>query len=226
MKRLLGLLLLFFSAASFAQDKFIEVEVADTITLRPERFEYEIKVYILDTSAVMVEEIPYDIKAEKAKYAKQEAELVKMLKKHKHDFKPIPTTASDGGNMAFYNTTGAVVVLKNEKEFLEVQKLMEKIDYVYGSFGEVHYANEQKAEEALYEKLLGKAAAKAAAVAAASGLKAGRVIAVREAKDMSGLSVNIGDTYYVGAENKNLALRDGGLEASLYKKLVVRFAAE
>ncbi len=226
MKKLFVTVVLFLSAMVVAQDKFIEVEVGDTITLRPERFEYVIKIYLPDTTAVAVEEgLPYGVEAEKKKYADKKEQLRKLLQKYKYIFRPV-TADNDRGDMDFYTATGFIVTLKNEKEFLDVQKLIQKIDYAYGSFGEVKYANEQKAEEDLYGKLLVMARAKAVIIATASGLKAGSVIAVTEVEGMGDLDLNIHDTYFVTRGTKNLEMRDGKLVGSLYKKLVVRFAAE
>ena len=216
------LTMLLFTAVLSAQSKFIEVEVGDTITLTPERFEYVVNIYIADTSAVD-EDGAYDVKGEKEKYDTKIEELKKLLKKEKYNFRPIENVHQ--GEWTFYTNSGFIINLTNAEQLKQLQKVLEKLDYVRGSLGEVKYANVLTAEELLYKKLLEKAKAKAAVIASASGIKSGAVISVREGKDISDFNLNIHDTYFESAGN-NLEMHNGKLVGSLYKKLIVRFEAE
>lgn len=208
MRKLLVITLLLFSAVTFAQDKFIEVEVGDTITIRPERFDVEI--FILTDA--QNEDISQDIK--KVKQA---------LAKYKYRTSGTGTLYPP---LSAPSTEVISVSLTDEKQWVELYKLLSSFHFVRVEIGEFTIKDHLMMEDILYKKLLEKARAKAAVIAAVSDMTVGNVITVKEAEGMDGFELNIHDTYFVAEDSKKLQMHDGRLIGSLYKKLVVRFGVK
>ena len=88
MKRNLTLVvLLLISFTSFAQNKFIEVEVTDTISLKPQNFQFN--VYLDDEIEVYNDDEEFDPLAEKEKNKNRLQEIKKMLEAKKYKVLPL-----------------------------------------------------------------------------------------------------------------------------------------
>ncbi|MGQ3086894.1 hypothetical protein, partial [Flavobacterium sp.] len=105
MKSFLLTALMLFSIASIAQNKFIEVEVTDTITLKPLSFQCNIyadtDIYALDTVAVAFEE-DYDPMAEQEKQKKKLKEIKRKLEAKKYKVGPLGPSKSNLLDLKIY----------------------------------------------------------------------------------------------------------------------------
>ncbi|MCW4470323.1 hypothetical protein OGH69_15215 [Flavobacterium sp. MFBS3-15] len=225
MKNLLVIFSFLFSMVSTAQDKFIEVEVEDTITLKPERF--DIALFVASGSPYEKVDVnnSFNIK-------ENEKRLTQNIDKVKHQLKAKSYRYKQDDTLTMYPPLSApsgatiVVSLTSEKEWGELSKLLSQFDFVNATITKFKFLNESEAETMLYKKLVERAGIKADVIAAASGLIIRNVIAVKEAEGMDDFELNLHDTYFVGENSKKLQMQDGKLVGSLYKKLVVKFGVE
>lgn len=221
MKKFLLTALLVFSIASFAQSKFIEVEVTDTIALKPVSFQCNIYVSSSDSLAVAFDE-DYDPMANAENEKNKLKEIKKKLEAKKYKVNPLDQSKGDILTRRYYGENGWSVVANSENE---IQKLRDVLNGDANlEVAVLKYADETKAEEQLIKKLMDKARARAAVIGMNSGLKPGRILEVKEGRQgrasdyesymmqimrMSGMDGNGGD--YTG---------------SLERTFVVKFAAE
>ena len=226
MKKLF-LLFILISAAGFSQNKFIEVEVRDTIALIPESFEYILEVH--NNSPVVIDEdenYNYDPIAEREKYKANSIILEQLLKSQKYNYSSLEDSNYSIGGFSYLSNNGLIVYLKTRNDILKLKDLVSSLNFVSGSVGKVFYANEFTAEDTLIKKLIAKAKQKANLIASSSGLKLGAVIEVREVKEMDNFMYNLHDTYAVVGSGQSLSMRGDTLTGSLSKALVIKFAAQ
>ncbi len=230
MKKFLQTAFLLFSAVSFAQDKFIEVEVTDTISLKPLTF--RCNVYLVNDdiyemavdSAAVAYEDNYDPRAEEEKEKNRLQEIKSKLEAKKYKVGPL-----DGSNTNIFSNRYGVsqegwsVIVNSEAE---VKKIKEEVkDDAKVEVSVLKYADEVKAEEQLIKKLMDKAKARSVVIGSCSGLKPGKIIEVRESRPtdaMSGLTELYGQIAKLGLLDQGTSNYTG----SLSKTFVVRFSAE
>ncbi len=232
MKKFFQIAFLLLSAASFAQGKFIEVEVTDTITLKPLTF--RCNVYMNDDTAVTVmvegeEDVAYDPVAEEEKAKNRLQEIKKMLETKKYKVGPLDESNANIFSRKYYGTSqeGWSVVVNSEAEVQKVKDLFKSKEYVAVDASVLKYADEVKAEELLIKKIIDKAKARAAVIGMNSGMKPGRIIEVKEGKhsDTDGMS-GLGEFYMQMARMKMMEQGNSDYRGSLSKTFVVKFAAE
>jgi len=184
MKKLLFALL--FANACLSQG-FIEVEVRDTLMLKPQSYQYKISVNDvpnaapapapdMDSIVASAQESVYD-----ADYLSDRISgLEKFLKKNRYDFiKSRNYTVTDyyHGNQTVANY---LVKLKSSKN---LDELVDAIDKMYGISGmliEITYDTSDATEAKLTQKIISKAKAKAEFIASQTNQKLGPVIEFRE----------------------------------------------
>jgi len=228
MKNFLIAALMLFSLASFAQSKFIEVEVTDTITLKPLSFQCNIyahtDIYALDTVAVAFEE-DYDPMAEQEKQKNKLKEIKRKLEAKKYKVGPLGPSKSNLMDLKIYgggSENGYSVVVNSEAEVQKIKDLLENEARVEVSV--LKFADEIKAEEQLIKKLMDKARARVAVIGMNSGLKPGKILEVKEGKQGGGFDM---ESYLTQVMKMSGMGRDSGpYTGSLSKTFVVRFAAE
>lgn len=227
MKKLILITLFFISAISFAQSKFIEVEVRDTIMLEPSRFEYVISIrdFEVDTSAVVTPDA-YNPQAMKQKYDQKAEEIKKVLKSKKYAFRDLRDSNYELNSMSFYSENGFVVRLKNIEDLRNLKKILSGYNYVTGSVGEIFYDDENSAEQILIKKLIERALRKAMLIASQSDLKLGKILEVKEVKEVDNFTFNIMDMYISSGKRNRLNAEDGSLKSTRSKAMMVKFAVE
>lgn len=220
--------LFFISAISFAQGKFIEVEVRDTLMLPPLNFEYVINITDVgvDTLAVAADDYAYNPKDMREKYNKKAEEIKKLLKSKKYNFKDLRDSNYELNSMSFYHESGFVVSLENLEDLRNLKKILSGYDYVTASVGEVFYYDESTVEQMLIKRLIEKALRKARLIASETGLKLGKIMEVKEVKEVDNFSFNIMDTYFVSEKRKRLSTNDGSLKTSVSKAMVIKFSVD
>jgi Protein of unknown function (DUF541) len=188
MKKIFLALMLAAASAGFAQERFIEVAVTDTIVMKPTSFKYAVSVGNDEVTAVIGvdTEDEYDYKAAMEMNKQKEAGLKDFLVK-----KGYKIDANDDSNPyanIFAPGDGLVVTLKNKAEADKLVAEVEKLGYAQARPAGAEYGDESKYDNPLLKKLLDKARKKAEFIAATSGTKLGRIISVKEGKDEDMLS--------------------------------------
>jgi hypothetical protein len=224
MKKFLQVSLLLLSLSSIAQSKFIEVEVQDTITLKPQTLQCNI---ILSEKEVFAFEDDTDISELQTQEEDNNKlqELKRTLEMKKYIVKPL-----DKGNLGMMgklnrDAKGYTVIVNSIAEAETVKETVSKMKNAEVMVTTLTYANEVKAEELLIKKLLDKAKSRAALIGVNSGLKPGRIIEVKEGQPTGGNGMK--DFYSEIMKLGNMFGADtGNYNGSLSKTFVVRFAAE
>lgn len=179
------LFLLLFANACFAQG-FIEVEVRDTIVLKPESYVYEISISDrMNYEEDYTDNGPIDQlkrKAEKKnEMIKKTAELESFLKKKGYVYAP----AKDYEVQNLFGlpkTKSFRVTVKTPEALEKITQEVDEMDQYSGSLADVNYGDTSTLENKLFEKLIKKAKLKAAAIAVATNQKLGAIIEFKELK--------------------------------------------
>lgn len=227
MKNFLIAALMLLSLTSFAQSKFIEVEVTDTITLKPLSFQCNIYVDSyspIDTLAMTFDE-NYDPVAELEKEKNKLKEIKRKLESKKYKVGPLGSSSGTLIDFNIYgggNKNGCGVVVNSEAEVQKLKDLLEKEARIETSV--LKYADETKAEEQLIKKLIEKAKSKAVIIALHSGLKVGKILEVREGRQGGGFDMESYLTQVM--KMSGMGGNSDSYTGSLSKTFVVKFAAE
>ncbi len=226
MKNFLVAALMLCSVVSFAQNKFIEVEVTDTITLKPLTFQCSIylksDIYdvMVDSAAVAYDD-DYNPMAEQEKQKNKLQDVKRKLEAKKYKVLPLEQNGQNMLGRSIYGQpeSGWMVMLNSEADVVKLKELVKNDAYVEVSV--LKYADEAKAEEQLIKKLVDKAKAKAVIIASYSGLKSGKILEVREGKRGGEL-----ETFMLEVMKTRNSSRSSGYNGSLAKTFIVKFAAE
>ena len=230
MKHLISSLLLLCGLATFAQTGFIEVEVTDTVWMKPVAFEYNIAVkddpYAIPAFGSDNEENSEE--TEKAD-AKQKTETLKsfLIKK---GFTP---KALEGGDFNIFGmgrqVDGFTVMVKTNKELERLKEEVKTLDYADGKMGTVDYGDKSAYDARIFKKLIDGARKKAQTISSLSGQKLGKILEVKEPT-----SVNGGMESYMKEFTKIFEAMQGKLKkgsddklyGELTKTITVKFVAE
>lgn len=225
MKKLSLLALLLISFSAFAQDKFIQVEVTDTITLKP--LDFQFNIYVNDEMEVVAydDEEEYDPIAELEKNKNKLQGIKKMLENKKYKVGPLDESKLNPFKKSFSGTQrqGLTVFVSGTVEMQKLKDLIDAHPEAKTLISVTKYADEQKAEEQLIKKLMDSAKARASVIGVNSGLKPGRILEVKEGKPSGEL--NMGD-FYSQMLKLGMLAENGGNVGSLSKTFVIKFAAE
>lgn len=222
MKKFFQVSLLLFSICTVAQSKFIEVEVRDTITLQPSVIHYNLLIGDSYESEEWDENQAFDQKAYEKRIQKNKEKVEKILQLKKYTYKPY------SGNITYPplgrpNTVGFTIAFNNKQELKALQTLLSDLDFINDSIDVVEYKDEEKAEMLLLKKLIDKAKSKAVLIASYSDLKLGKIIEVREGKELDDLSINLHDIY---VETVTKAFSEDKLTGCITRGVTVKFTAE
>ncbi|MBJ2173779.1 SIMPL domain-containing protein [Aureibaculum sp. A20] len=224
MKTLLTILLLT-TTICFSQTGFIEIEVRDTIKIKPESFDYQISV---DESTLRDYNNtgPYDPRISNEKLKLKLKELESFLKEKTTNFTPLQHSTYEVNNTSYFAKNGFMVTFTSAKDLQKFMHELKILDYVNGNLGEFHYTNEEKSEERLFKKLLDKAEKKAMTIAKLSNLKLGKLIEFSEVADVDNLTFNMLDMYTVMKGNKKWNSSNNELYGQRSKAIIVKFSAK
>lgn len=223
MKKLTLIILLFVSLVSFAQNKFIEVEVTDTISLKPLNF--QCNVYVdNDGGFVIGADEDFDPQAAEEETKNKLQEVKRMLESKKYKVGPLDESKLNIMERKRAKTNGFTVTISGESEMQKLKDMLDSADDVVTVVTVLKYAEELKAEEQLIKKLIDKAKARATVIGVSSGLKVGRILEVKEGKHSEEFNMN--DFYSQIVKMGNFGQDTGNYTGSLSKTFVVKFAAE
>ena len=189
------LYLLFFTISlSFGQNGFIEIEIKDSIRLKPVKFEYNVQ---MSESKFIRHDMKTGFNQDSTKLIMNEKykELEMFLMKRKYKIRPLNNSKYQIHQYVGFWKYGFAVELQNSNDLEKLTSELKTLDYISGSVGEIDYDENELSEKRLVQKILDKAKVKANMIAEMTGLKLGRIIEFKEVKGIENLDVNIKDIY-------------------------------
>ncbi|RWX00224.1 hypothetical protein [Flavobacterium cerinum] len=226
MKNLALIALLFVSFGSYAQTKFIEVEVTDTISLKPLNF--RCNVYAQDNTDVysydVAEDEEYDPLAAAEKAKNKLNEVKGMLETKKYKVLPLDESKINLLERRPPSKEGFSIVVNDEAEMKKLKELLNSREDVTTVVVVLKYSDKLKAEEKLIKKLIDKAKARAAFIGVTSGLKTGKILEVKEGRKSNEASFT--ELYSQLLKMGSFGQENNDYTGSISKTFVVKFAAE
>lgn len=224
MKKLLCLILLI-THFGFTQSGFIEIEVKDSIRIKPIKFEYDVQIseskfMSYDSNGAV------NIDSMKIKMQQKYKELETFLKSKTYTIRPLNNTEFQIHDYAGFWKLGFAVELQSSTALEKLTTELKTLDYITGSVGEIEYGAMELDEERLFAKILAKAKIKAQMVAKLTGQKLGPIIELRESTEAENISVNIKDIYLTALQDKNWTVSKNRLFGQQWKSLIIKFSIE
>ena len=206
---------------SYAQERFIEVMVKDTVTLKPISYEFQV-------SSGLKYEYDYENPNAKNKFSEKlrqsEEKIVSLLKKWKYEFRL-------SGNPEAYFTMEAtdkrnyMVKIKDsvQKEEFKARMKQEGINFY---MTDVKYENKETKIRQIYTRLLKKAKERAELIAELSDRKIGEIIEISESKSefsiISSFIENFAYSRSNGSSSTSFQFNAGVLEKSVLVKYSIK----
>ncbi|WP_160112288.1 SIMPL domain-containing protein [Aquimarina sp. AU58] len=209
---------------TFAQNGFIEIEVKDSIRIKPINFEYNVQISESKFNNLEFAKTSKD----SAKFKMQEKykELESFLLKKKYKIRPLNNSEYQIHEYVGFWKLGFAVKLKNSKELEELTTELKTLDYITGSIGEIEYGNSELYEKRLFTKILKKAKRKGQMVAELIGQKLGKIVELKEGKEAENISVNIRDVYLSALQQKKWDVNKNILFGQEWKTVIVKYTTE
>lgn len=190
MKKIFITLMLAVFSAGFAQERFIEVAVSDTIVMKTVAFKYNVFVVdediVGDTTAV---EDLYTIKSNQELDKQKQKSLKDFL--IKKGYKP-QESEDDGsgifGGRNFLGFSGLMITVKTKAEADKLDTEIKKLGYAGLKKTGNLYGDESVYDNPLLKKVLERARKKAEQIALLGGVKLGRVLSVKEGAETDTMS--------------------------------------
>lgn len=224
MKKIIYLFILI-ANFGFGQSGFIELEIKDSIRMKPINFEYNVQI---SESKFNRYDKNGEIGKDSAKIKMQEKykELELFLENKNYKIRPLNNSEFQIHDFVGFWKLGFAVELKTSKQLEKLTTELKTLDYITGSVGEIEYGDRELEEERLFSKILEKANKKAQMIASLTGQKLGKIIEVREGKEVDNISVNIKDIYLSALQNKNWDVNKNIIFGQEWKTVVIKFSTE
>ena len=224
MKRILYVFILV-ANIGFSQSGFIEIEVKDSIRIKPIKFEYDVQ--ISESKFTRYDENgTVGLDSSKIKMQKKYKELELFLKNKKYKIRPLNNAEFQIHDFAGFWKLGFAVELQTSKELEKLTTELKTLDFITGSIGEIEYGNTDSYEKRLFSKILEKAKIKGQMIAGLTGQKLGEIIELKEGKEFENISVNIRDIYLTALQDKNWDVTKNILFGQQWKTLLIKFSTE
>ena len=217
------LYLLFFTISlSFGQNGFIEIEIKDSIRLKPVKFEYNVQ---MSESKFIRHDMKTGFNQDSTKLIMNEKykELEMFLMKRKYKIRPLNNSKYQIHQYVGFWKYGFAVELQNSNDLEKLTSELKTLDYISGSVGEIDYDENELSEKRLVQKILDKAKVKANMIAEMTGLKLGRIIEFKEVKGIENLDVNIKDIYLAIAQNRQWDVNKNTLFGYKWRTAIIKF---
>ncbi|MEP2238055.1 MAG: SIMPL domain-containing protein [Maribacter sp.] len=206
---------------SFAQEKFIEVMVKDTVSLKPISYQYQI-------SSGLKFEYDYENPNSKNEFSEKlkqsENKIVSLLKKWNYDYR-LNDNPEVNYAKELTDKTSYLVKLKDSvlKEEFKARMIQDGIDFY---ITEVKYENKENKIREIYTRLLRKAQERASLIAELSGRKLGEIIEVSESKSEFGVITSFIENFAYsrsnGGSTTSFQFNAGVLEKSILVKYTIK----
>ena len=218
---LLLTLILFGFGATFAQEKFIEVMVKDTVSLKPISYEYQI-------SSGLKFEYDYENPNSKNEFSEKlkqsEEKIISLLEKWKYDYR-LSGNPEVSFTKELTDKNNFMVKIKDSVQKEEFKKRM-KQEGINFYITEVIYENKETKVKEIYTRLLIKAKERAQLIADLSGRKLGEIIEISESKSEFGVITSFIENFAYsrsyGGSSTSFQFNAGVLEKSILVKYSVK----
>lgn len=209
----------------FGQNGFIEIEVKDSISVRPIKIEYNVQLSNSKFSKYNPDSgINND--STKIKMVEKYKELELFLKTKKYNIRPLNNSSFQIHSYVGFWKYGFIVTLENSNDLQKLTSELKNLDYIEGSLGDIEYEYNELLEKKLFNKVLLKAKNKARMIADLSGLTLGRIIEFKESKEIDDTNLNIMDVYLNISQNRTYIMNKQTFPGQKWKTVVVKFEAE
>ncbi|MFS4455475.1 SIMPL domain-containing protein [Maribacter sp. 2304DJ31-5] len=218
---LLTTTLLLLSGAVFSQEKFIEVMVKDTITLKPISYEFEVSSGLKFRYDY---ENPNSESEFSGKLRKEEDRITDNLKKWGYEFR-LSGNPEASFTMDPTDKRNFIVKIKDSIQKEEFKNRM-KTEGINFYMSNIKYEDRESKTEEIYKRLLRKARERAELIAELSGKKVGDIIEISESKSefsiISSFIENFAYSRSYGGSSTSFKFNAGVLE----KSILVKYEAE
>ncbi|WP_109435328.1 SIMPL domain-containing protein [Aquimarina sp. AU119] len=213
------------TSLGYSQSGFIEVEIRDSIKIKPLSFEYNVTI---DDSRFLrlSQDGEKNEKEARAKMNQKFNELGVFLKSKSYQFRILHNENYEIHSYIGFMKSGYAVKINNIIDLNTLTAELKTMDYIIASIGEMEYEEELKSEKRLFKKLINKAKEKAETIAELSGLKLGRIIEFKEVPEIHNITFNIMDIYTTSQERKEFGMEKGNLFGQKWKAVIVKFATK
>ena len=206
---------------TFAQEKFIEVMVKDTVSLKPISYEYQI-------SSGLKFEYDYENPNSKNEFSEKlkqsEEKIISLLKKWKYGYR---LSGNPEVNFAKELTDKNNYMVKIndsiEKEEFKRRMIQEGIDFY---ITEIKYEDKETKIREIYTRLLIKAKERASLIAELSGRKLGEIIEISESKSEFGIITSFIENFAYSRSNGGSSTSFQFNAGVLEKSILVKYSAE
>lgn len=224
MKKIIYLLLLI-TNFGFGQSGFIEIEIKDSVRIKPLNFEYNIQI---SQSKFITHNVNGIVSKDSTKIKMQEKykELQLFLENKKYKIRPLNNSEFQIHKYAGFWKLGFAVELQTSKELEKLTSELKILDFIQGSVGEIEYGDIELYEKRLFSKILKKAKRKGLMIAELTGQKLGRIIEWKEGKEFENISLNIRDVYLNTLQQKNWSVNKNILFGKQWKTVIIKFSAK
>ncbi|HSD13585.1 MAG TPA: SIMPL domain-containing protein [Flavobacterium sp.] len=231
-KILFAFVLLTLSFVSYSQNGFIEIEVRDSVKLKPISIDYILSVEenYEEEAVSALEEVSEDSKSDELKAKAQEKiklnNLETFLKKNKYKYISLTDSSFETGNKSrVYFEGGYSVTVSSVEELKKLTTEIKKMQDIAGYVGTVKYEEPNIYEDQLLKSLLEKAKIKAQKIATLANINLGKIIEIREVKEVDNSSYNFFQQIMkLSGKNKHNLVNS--FTNNYVKALVIKFKAE
>ena len=218
-------LVLLITNFGIAQNGFIEIEIKDSLRIKPIKFEYDVQ--ISESKFSSYEENALIVKdSAKIKMQEKYQELELFLKNRKYKIRPLNNSEFQIHDFAGFWKYGFAVELQTSKELEKLTTELKTLDFINGSVGEIEFGDYELYEKKLFAKILEKSKIKGQMIAELTGQKLGRIIEFREGKEAENVSINIRDIYLSALQEKNWDVNKNILFGHHWKTVIIKFSTE
>ncbi|WP_136468977.1 hypothetical protein [Flagellimonas onchidii] len=206
----------------FGQTGFIEIEVKDSIHLKPINFEYEIKIS-QDRFVNYTESAHGITDSTKTKMREKLAELKSFLESKNYKIRPLNNEKYQIHDYVGFWNLGYAVDLSESKELETLTSELKKFDFITGNVGQITFDENDSWEERLFEKLIAKAKLKAKMVCQLTDQKLGKIIELKEGKTNNDFELNIKDIYLMVATGGDWTVEKNMIFGNRWKIVSFKF---
>jgi len=232
MKYLITTVLLLVSFNTFAQTGFIEVEVTDTVWMKPLAFEYNItlKNDRFGVSAFATEDADEPEETEKTKEADAKQKLATLTATLSKKGYTVKSHVSEDLNIfgMSRDADGIAVTVKSAEQLEKLKAEVKSLDYADGHLAGVDYGDKTAYDARLYKKLIDAARKKAQTISGLSGQKLGKIAEVKEPSTLTGMENYMKQAMklFESMQNKLITGQNGSQYGELTKTVMIKFSAE
>lgn len=230
MKKLSFIALLLISFTAFSQNGFIEIEVIDSVQIKATSFEYV--VALEEDYDVYVEDAEADENINEMKAKNQDkirlTTLENFLKNNKYTYVSLSDSSYEvnGRNNLFrMSSNGFKVTLSSVDALKKFASEIREMTKVTGTISKINYDTKSVQEEELFKKLIEKGKTKAQSLAKLSNLTLGKIIEIREVKEVENANFNFMDMIMKLDKKRNFGMASDIQNSNHTKALVIKFVA-